>query len=297
MIRLIGADLDGTFLRNDKSISRYSEDVVRRFAASGGWFVPVTGRPLEGLPPALHPLIEEGCIRYAVTSNGAHMYALDGLERDGSGGAARLRATLLYSREMTRERTERVIDTCRSFLPPEVREGTILEVFSGGRGYHGPKAESLLMRRFEGTPVADYLRMSRTIVEDLDAFLREQERGYENISVMLPDAGLGGALAAKLSEDPHTRVIRSLATDLEIVSAGADKGAAFLELARLLEVPVSGTLALGDGDNDRGLLSAAGTAVVMQGADPALFRDADYRAGSNEEDGAARAIEALTGMI
>ena len=68
MIRMIGLDLDGTLLTRDKRLTKKNSEVLALAARRGIHIVPVTGRPLSGIPEAVEAL---PFIRYVITSNGA----------------------------------------------------------------------------------------------------------------------------------------------------------------------------------------------------------------------------------
>ncbi|MFZ1911940.1 MAG: HAD hydrolase family protein, partial [Propionicimonas sp.] len=65
--RLIAADLDGTMLRHDKSISPRTISAIRAARQQGVRVVAATGRQATSLPDLLAPT----GVRYAVASNGA----------------------------------------------------------------------------------------------------------------------------------------------------------------------------------------------------------------------------------
>ena len=67
-IRLLALDLDGTLLNGAKQITPRTQAALERAGQQGVLMVPVTGRPAQGLPPAVLSLPG---LRYAVTSNGA----------------------------------------------------------------------------------------------------------------------------------------------------------------------------------------------------------------------------------
>jgi hypothetical protein len=81
------------------------------------------------------------------------------------------------------------------------------------------------------------------------------------------------------------------AAELTIFAAGVSKGAAMAYLAARLGIPLSQTLALGDGVNDISMLRAAGVGVAMAGAPAAVLHAATTTTASNADDGAAQAIE------
>ena len=48
-IYLVAVDMDGTLLHNDKSISDYTINVLRKIVEKGILLVPASGRPLNGM--------------------------------------------------------------------------------------------------------------------------------------------------------------------------------------------------------------------------------------------------------
>ena len=56
-IRLVGVDLDGTLLNDDKQLCDGAAATISRLAERGVYFVPITGRPLCGVPACIrrHP--------------------------------------------------------------------------------------------------------------------------------------------------------------------------------------------------------------------------------------------------
>jgi hydroxymethylpyrimidine pyrophosphatase-like HAD family hydrolase len=80
---------------------------------------------------------------------------------------------------------------------------------------------------------------------------------------------------------------------LEVTRAGVDKAGALARLAGRLQIPLAETAAVGDGQNDLGLLGAVGLPVAMGNATPALKQVATWVVASNDEDGAAAALHRL----
>lgn len=68
---LICTDLDGTLLKDDKSISRENLDAIEYFKSEGGYFTFITGRMpyfMESICSKIHPNAPFGCI------NGGGLY-------------------------------------------------------------------------------------------------------------------------------------------------------------------------------------------------------------------------------
>jgi hypothetical protein len=76
-----------------------------------------------------------------------------------------------------------------------------------------------------------------------------------------------------------------------ITPRGVSKGNGLRELAMLLGIHLSETIAVGDNLNDLDMLSTAGLGVAMGNATPEAKAQADYVTGSNNEDGVAQVIE------
>ena len=82
---------------------------------------------------------------------------------------------------------------------------------------------------------------------------------------------------------------------LEVTAAGVDKaGAAEAALAEL-GIPLAAVAAIGDQENDIGMLRAAGIAIAMGNAVDSVRAVADRTTETNARDGVARAIDELLG--
>ena len=242
MIRMIGLDLDGTLLTREKKLTEENRKALQEAAQSGVWIVPVTGRPLAGIPKQV---LEMPFIRYIITSNGAV-------------------TTDRYAEKPIRER-------CRY-------------------GFHDRSTRELLWKRFERTPVLSYLKKSRIQVEDLYGELRSKESGIENLSIMCPTPEVKKRVLERVSGIGGIRIIYPWPTDLEITSSGADKGEALISLAELQGCRREEVMAMGDGNNDLGLMRAAGLAVAMGNSAPEIIEAADHVTDDNEHDGVAKAV-------
>ena len=78
---------------------------------------------------------------------------------------------------------------------------------------------------------------------------------------------------------------------VDITAPDATKGRALLWRAEQLGIGREEVMAVGDNFNDLDMLEAAGIAVVMANADPALHRPGWRRTGHQNEAGLAQAIE------
>lgn len=267
MIRMIGLDLDGTLLTRDKRLTKKNSEVLALAARRGIHIVPVTGRPLSGIPEAVEAL---PFIRYVITSNGA----------------------VITDRAKNRTIREHCMpaEKALEILKAAEENSIIREFFTEGHGFHDPQTHQHLWKKFEGTPILAYLRKSRIQVENLYESLSEKRGGIENISIMCASPAERGEVLSRVACIEGIRIIFPWATDLEIVSEDADKGEAFLDLAAELGIPAGEVMAMGDGNNDLGLMRAAGLSVAMGNSDHEVIAAADHITADNEHDGVAEAI-------
>ena len=136
------------------------------------------------------------------------------------------------------------------------------------------------------------VRELRTPIDELKAYLREQNRGVQKLQLFTPDDALRRQLLKDLTERFGTlSVSTSMPCNIEINDAHANKGEAIASLAAYLGLPMAATMAIGDGLNDRSMIRMAGLGVAMANAYPEILAIADEITASCDEDGAALAIE------
>jgi Cof subfamily protein (haloacid dehalogenase superfamily) len=86
-------------------------------------------------------------------------------------------------------------------------------------------------------------------------------------------------------------VVQPDTDSLEVIPADTDKGVALEFLARLYQIPMGNTMAIGNSENDIGLLKSAGISVAMGNSFEHVKGYADFVTADNEHDGVALAIE------
>ena len=127
----------------------------------------------------------------------------------------------------------------------------------------------------------------------MERVIRFSKNGVENIWFIAHDQAERDELNKEIKKKWTVRTVLTGKVDVEIGSLNADKGLALSKLAEILSIDKSGIMAIGDNDNDVGMLRAAGTAVAMGNADDEVKRIADFITGDNNADGAAKVIEQL----
>ena len=161
-IRLIGIDLDGTLLTRQKELTAASRRALTDAIRAGIEVVPVTGRPLAGVP---REVLDIPGIRYVITSNGANTYDLSRGTGDGDRGELILKGTLGGRTPGTVLRKAHLShDTVKRILQAAPGEDVIREIFVKGVGYHDPPSPPL--RLFWALTVLEkyYITPSRFMV-------------------------------------------------------------------------------------------------------------------------------------
>ena len=271
MISLIALDLDGTLLNSEKALTPRNRSALERAAAAGVEIVPATGRFYRGIPEAVRAL---PFVRYAITINGAEV-------RDLAAGEA------LYSSSIPLDRALALMAGLDA-LP------VIYDCYQDGWGWITEGMQRRAEDYVDYPPSLDMLRRLRTAVPELKAWLRERGRDVQKIQLFTRDRSLRDRELELLRRSwPDLAVTASLPNNIEINSAGANKGDALLALARHLGLPRESTMAFGDGLNDLTMLRAAGLGVAMGNAHPELKAAADRITLDCDSDGVAAAVEAL----
>ena len=251
-IKLIVSDLDGTLLREDKTLSPYTRRVLERCRARGALFFPATARP---------PRTLDGWI--------------DGLAFDGAichnGGVVLLGGETLWERGIPPELAGRTALRLQEELPgarvsAEVG-GTLYANFDAGAFWPGVAYVPTDFRAFPD-------RAAEKLIVGLAPGREEAEA--TQIKALLPPS-----LRAQVSEGRA----------VTIQPADVEKGAALLDLCRRLGIPPGQSAAFGDDWNDLSLLRAAGVGVAVANALPEVRAAADQVCRSNQEDGPARWLE------
>ena len=266
-IFLVGLDLDGTLLKKDKTISGFTSDAMKTAARRGIHLVPVTGRPLSGIPKCV---LELGVCRYAITTNGAAITDLKTGER--------VRSISIDNRKTV------------SIMKALDEMGVSYETFADGYGYLSPAVMEKYNKKYAFTPVGEYIKMSRKVVDDPLALFSRNGKCADEIFISCQSGEQRSQLSAQFSEESGIQFCFLDDAFLEITAVGADKGTALTYLCGLLGISRENTAAFGDNENDVSLADAAGMFVAMGNSSDQFKQRADIVADTNENDGVAKIL-------
>ena len=267
--KLILTDLDGTLLRDDKSLSPANRAALVRAAAQGAEVVVATGRFFGGIP---RELLELPFLRYFILMNGAKVYD-------------RREDRVLYRSEIPLAQAERVMDLL------EPLDCTV-DCYQNDVGWMERRYFDHLDYYVTDPVSRAMVRSHRRPVDDLRAQVRAGGDTVQKMQAYFPHLELRPQVMALLRREvPGVVQSVSLPTNLELNAAGATKGAALAALCRALGVDPLDTAAFGDGTNDVSMLAAAGVGVAMANGAPETRQAADLVTASNQEDGVALVLD------
>lgn len=269
-VRLISLDLDGTALLPDQaSFSQRMENALLAAHRRGVAIVPTTGRQFALLPPPLR--VKQPWAHLAVLCNGAEV-------RDLTTGE------VLVSHYMAAADIAPLIEAAGALgLPAELSAGGTLyltradwdrELAMEGLAFH----KGVLARR------------GRAVEGPLSAFAERSGLAFEKVNLL----GLTQALWERLSpaaEQLPLSCVWASPRSMEVTAREATKASGLRAVCRMLGVDMAQVMAIGDSGNDVSSLREAGLGVAMGNAPEPVKAAAKAVTASNEEDGAALAIE------
>ena len=269
--RLIAFDLDGTLLRNDKSLTDRGLRALYAAHEKGALIVPATGRIYKGVPAALWL---QPFSRYFITINGALVYDA---EKDEA----------LSRAEIPNDLALRI---CGHMDTLDV----VYDCYKDGWGYVSRDMYERAGDYISDRGILELFYRSRTPVEDLKDYLRADGGSVQKLQMHFRD------MRAKKKEletlpalFPETAVSSSVISNIEINIRAANKGDALLALCAQLGIDPADTLAFGDGTNDLSMIRAAGCGVAMGNAAFSVKAAADAVCDDNEHDGLAKYLEQM----
>ena len=254
-IQGVAFDLDDTLLRDDRTISEFTVDVLRKISAKGVRIIPASGRTQKSMLPFVNQL---DCVSIYIAKNGADIW-------DNTSGC--LLHQELFSVELARE----IAAFGRKY-------GVYTQTYDNEKFYYS--VHSQWAENYAASSMIE-----GQYVGDLESFITEPR----NKILMIDDE----SVISRMYDDACRRfggrvsVTRSKPFFLEFNPVNATKGNALRKASELLGIPLSSIIAFGDSLNDLSMLSAAGMSVAVGNAWPEVAAECDDKCLSNNEDGVA----------
>ena len=263
--KLLISDVDGTLVRDDKSLSARTEQAIKRLRNAGIAVSLISARPPSGMYWIAERLGIEGPMG---AFNGGTLFMADG--------------AITHAERLDKGVTDQILG---------MLEAAHVEpwVFAEGKW---------MARRGE-TLHASHERKSANVEPTLCDDFADLTMPTDKIVGVSDDH----ALLARLEREACDRfgrdatIKRSQPYYLDFTATKANKGEGVTEIARAFGVHLEDVLVIGDGHNDVAMFERAGNSVAMGNADPEVRAKAKHTTVSNEEDGVAVVIENLLTKI
>ncbi len=262
MYKLIALDMDGTLLREDKTISEKTKEAIKQAKDKGVKVVLASGRPIEGLQKYLKELDLIGDEQYVVSYNGAVVQntgtkeVINHITLQGSD----LKDLYKVSQELN---VNIHAFSNKGCITPKMTKYSELEGTMNGIDVH----------------VIDYNEVTAD-EPIIKMMLVDEPEILEKVIAQLP----------KALYEKYT-IVRSAPFFLEFLNIAVNKGEGVKALAEKLGIKQEEVICIGDAGNDEHMIRYAGLGVAMENGFDELKAIADYITGTNEEDGVAQVIE------
>lgn len=268
-IKMIGLDLDGTLLDEQKHLTEYTRNVLARAIEKGVVVLVATGRPVTGVP---QELLDFPGMRYVLSSNGGRI--MDMQEQK-----------IIYEKPVPYEIAVEILKIFDDY-------DTVKEIYFDGKGYVRQDELEKIHGYLANPAMADYILNTRKGIGDHWAKMREMEgHGLDKLHGLFRNPSERLEAKARIQALGELEISDSLGMNLEVNAPGVNKGNGLLRLGELLGIEREEIMACGDGNNDLAMIKTVGFGVAMANAVQEVKDAADYITLSNEENGVAKAIE------
>jgi Cof subfamily protein (haloacid dehalogenase superfamily) len=262
MYKLIAIDMDGTILKDDKTLSGETCRVIKKAHLQGIKIVLATGRPMKGIEQYLKELNLVSDKDYAVTLNGGVVQNIKTKEKLFQKGLSHEDLMLLYDISLKLKLNIHAF-TSDTVITPKITKYTQLEADLN----------------FVPIKVMDFKNLDKSI-EIIKILMVEEPIIIEGAITKLPS----------YLYDKYN-IVKSAPFFLEFLNKSVDKGIGVELLAKSLNIKQEEVIGIGDAGNDIHMIKYAGLGVAMGNAFEEVKGIADYVTLTNEEDGVAHVIK------
>ena len=264
MYKLIAIDMDGTLLKDDKSITEITKKSLKRAQELGVKIVLTSGRPIQGIKNYLDELELTGEEDYVIGLNGALICKTSDYSVVSSNATLTGKdLKYIYNK----------VKGLNTYVHAFTNEGDLVNKISK----FSDNEEKRLNIKIKQV---DFLEDVSDSDEILKVVLEEEKEVLDRITSNIPK---------ELFEE-YT-VIRSVDFMIEFMNRGCNKASGLQKLGEYLGISKEEIIAIGDAENDIEMIEYAGLGVAMGNAKEEIKSIADFITKENEEDGVAFVIE------
>ncbi len=257
MIRLVIADIDGTLVENNH-ISEQTLKTIQQLRSDGITFTVATGRHFTASIPIIERL---GVQEPVICSNGAYL---------GLPSKNQVIQEICINQDIVKDAIDLISQNGSDFL-----------LYTTKRIVATKQAKEKLESRIGSIPafVIGFEEIMDYILE-----------GVVKILIIETDDIKFEKLYNHFQENNDISIVSSNKNFLDIGSRYSSKGNALLQLCKYYNISSNEVLAIGDQENDRSMLEAAGVGVAMGNASAKLKEFAKYHTDTIDNEGFAKAV-------
>jgi Cof subfamily protein (haloacid dehalogenase superfamily) len=259
-IRLLLADVDGTLVNADKTLTGAAIEAARALGRAGIMLAITSGRPPRGMKMLIGPL---GLTTPIAGFNGGAMVRPD--------------LTVIESHDLDGRTARRAVDM--------IREGGLDAWLYTAQDWQVLDADAPHVAREAWTVKFDPRAVKDFADADLACAVKVVGCSDDLARVAACEKKVQDALGEAAS------AARSQPYYLDVTSAKANKGEVVRTLARLLGVPPAEIATIGDQPNDTLMFKVSGLSIAMGNASDEVKAKASAVTDSNEDEGFAKAVE------
>lgn len=259
-VRLLIADVDGTLVTPDKTLTERSRVAIERLRAADIQFTITSGRPPRGMQMLIAPLKLE----HPIAAFNGGMFVQPDL------------TTVLEQRTLPLAVAREVVD--------HLLHANLDVWIYRGSDWFIRNASAPHVAREQRT-----VQFAPTVIDDLGRTLD----GVVKIVGVSEDGPLVGRCEAQLRQrvGAYASVARSQPYYLDVTHPDANKGTVVRFCSRVLRVPLEQIATIGDMPNDVLMFGVGGTSIAMGNASPDVQRAAHHVTTSNSDEGFANAVD------
>lgn len=263
MIKLVTIDLDGTLLNSKKQISKNNINAIEKARELGCKIVIATGRPVAGIKYITDTLGLNTEQDYLIVYNGGKIVNAKSKE-------------ILFSQTINGKQVKKIYNISKEY-------DSNIHAFCKNEDFINDHKN----------PYSDVEVSLNKIEENIVDFSTLEDDSLYIKTMIVDDKEKLDTIEKNLSKDIRDEftVVRSADIFLEFLNKKVEKGYALNELADILGISHSETMAIGDAGNDLSMIVEAGIGVAMKNATTDVLTAANYITKyNNDEDGVAEAL-------
>lgn len=259
---ILATDLDGTLLKDDKTVSLDTKNIIHQMIKESHYFVIATGRPFHRIRPIIEDLDIKSDKNFCICFNGALITSTD-------------ESIVLYESKLKESEVIELID-----LSEQLNISIMVYL-----------KDIILVDNIPSC--IDYLNNLNClkIVDGGKDILRKEKDVYKIIFIGSKDDLIDAKNKIPVHYFDKYNFTTSSDNYLEITSKHINKGNALINLANLLNIDLNNTIAVGDEENDLSMIKKAHLGCCVANANPFVKEQAKYITLSNEEDGVKEIIK------